>query len=305
MTLIVGGTFVAFGAYSLFFRPPDISLPSNTPPDSSVNFSYTPQPSGNELNPMQVNVVLFPFVNGTDRSLLKLSAAGTFVSNPPQLSFLFYSSFNATILNQNNGSGNGVGTWRAYPVQTFDNKPGTTIEYLFNRTGTNQDPTSFTSALATLLITGLPRISGPGKYTIIFPFSYLGGGQPASGGFFDLCAPPGYILTATDELYQTSPGVCSDGISSIRFRIDQTLQLVATLEDSNVEKSYSMNQTWGLFAFGVGTPAIISSIAFLNSGSDAKVDELTKQVKELDEKVAAYQREQAKSVSDEEEKKED
>ena len=301
LTLIVGASFVGLGIYSLFFRPPDMSLPSNTPPDSSVNFSYTPQPSGNEVNPILVNAWLLPFVNGTDRSVLKLSMAGTFVSNPPQLSFLFYSSFNARILNQNNGSGNGVGTWRTYTLQTFDNKPGTTIEYLFNRTGTNQDPTSFTSADVTLSITGLPYISEPGKYTIIIPFNYLGGGQPVSDVLFDLCAPLGYILTGTDESYQSSPLVCPGGASSYRFKIDQTLQLVVTLEDSAVEKTYLMNQTSGLFALGVGVPAIISSIAFLNSGSDAKLDELMRLVKELKEGVAPQHKEHTKSVSNEKE----
>ena len=302
LTLILGCAFAASGAYYLFFAPPDISLPTNNPPDSSVNLSYTPEPSGKEVNPMFASIVLFPFVNGTDGSLLKLSVAGTFVSNPPQLSFLFSSSFNATILNRNNGSGNGVGAWTPYPRQTFDNKPGTTIEYLFTRTGTDQNPTSFTGALATLLITRLPRISEPGKYTVIFPFSYLGGGHPLSNGFFDLCPLPSHILTATNELYQNSPGVCSGGTSSYRFRINQTLQLRATFEDSSLEKTYSMNQTWGLFLLGVGIPAIISSIAFLNSGTDAKLDELAKLVKDLNEKFDAQQRVQAKSVSNEKEK---
>lgn len=287
--MAIGLVLSGAGVYFLFLRPPDMSPPSYNPPNSSVNFSYTPEPSGNEVNPMQVNALLVPLVNGSSKSLLELSIAGTFVSNPSQVSFLFYSSFNATIVKQNNGSGNGVGVWRTYAEQTFDNKPGTTIEYLFNRTGTSQDSTSFTSALATVSISDLPYVSEPGKYTIIFPFSYLGGGEPAYGGFFDLCAPAGYILTSADESFQTSPLTCPGGASSYRFRIDQTLQLVVTLENSAMEKEYSSNQTWGLFALGVGVPAIISSIAFLNAGSDVKQEELTKLVRELNERLAAQQ----------------
>ena len=116
------------------------------------------------------------------------------------------------------------------------------------------------------------------------PFNWENGLEPIHGDFFDVCPPSGYILTSSDESYQSNPGVCSGGASSYQYRINQTLQLVVTFENFTEEGEYSTNQTWGLFSLGVGVPAIISSIAFLNSGSDTKLDKIAKLLEELKEK---------------------
>jgi len=193
---------------------------------------------------------------------------------------------------QDNDSGNpnGKGTWSTIPFQTSNGKPGTTIKYLFNQTNTTSGGTYFATD-ASLDIVGLPYISEPGKRTIIFPFSTLAAGPLVSEGFFTVCAPTNYLLTFVNQGYQTPPSACPSGLS-YQFKIDQLLMLVMTFEDSNLERGYAQNQTYGLFFLGVGMPQIVSSFAYLGSGLDSKmagleskIDELTKFTKELGEKL--------------------
>jgi hypothetical protein len=287
LTFLFGIFFSGWGINLLFFQVNDSNTSQivDIPTDSRATFSYLPTPAPGENNPMLVNAELFLFVNGTRNSSLDLRLAGGFVSAPSQVSFLFESSFNVTIVKQNNGSGDGNGIWKRYPIQTSNGRLGTTIQYLFNRTGPANRGTSFTGVDASLGLIGLPYISEPGKYTAIFPFSTLAAGQPATNGFFTVCPPMNYLLTSANQPYETPPSACPSGLRPYQFRINQSLQLVMTFEDSNLERAYSHNQTFGLFFLGIGVPLIVSSVAFLDSGLESKVDELTKLTKEISEKL--------------------
>jgi len=63
-----------------------------------------------------------------------------------------------------------------------------------------------------------------------------------------------------------------------------------TFENSNVERGYSFDQTWGLFTLGIGVPAIVSSIPLYPSGNTAAInydelaDAIAKRLKEDDQR---------------------
>jgi hypothetical protein len=292
---IIGISSACYGGYSVLVQSNSSATLPGVPlsPDASMAFYYTPTPSGNENNPLSVNAVLYPLVNHTNMTELDLSIFGGFSLAPPQVSFSFESSFNVTISSQRNGSGDGVGTWKTYNQQISNGKPGTTIEWQFNLNTSSPlyhetNDTSFTEATASLIFSGLPYDSKPGEYTFYLPFTSTGAGEPADSGQFILCSPAGFQLTSSSENYTAS--TCSGGREGYQFNDDQlnefhATQLVVSVTDSSLENAYSKAQTYGLFSLGVGVPAMIASLTFLDPSVDSKFDKLDRKIESLKEEM--------------------
>ena len=227
--------------------------------------------------------------------MLYLDLFGEFPSGPTEVSFLFYSSFNVTILNDTNGSGDGAGSWKTYPEQSNYNLPGTTVQYLFNLSTSSPEyikdkDTSFTGATATLKLAGLPFNYQTGEYTYYFPFDSNSGLYNINDGNFYLCAPTGYAITSTNENYVSAPGECPANQLSYQYKLNQSLIWIANMANAaiqnlqiNAQTTYSKNQTYGLFSLGLGVLLVVSSIVSLKSREESKVDQLMKTVKELRE----------------------
>ncbi len=280
LSFSAGLLFLLAGGYYFIQSEAYNAVPSvPLTPTSSTSFSYGPGPTGNEKNPLAVDAILYPLANNTGVSYLYLSVFGGFVAGPPQITFIFESTFNATILRDNNGSGDGVGIWKTYPYQSSNGKPGTTIIYQFNLTTSNPEYqedniTSFTGTTATVEFTGLPFTSEPGVYNFVLPFN---SNEPANGpdddGFVTLCAPSDFLLTSSNENYTS--GYCSGPHEGYEFRINQSEQLAATVQNLSAENGYATSQTRALFFLALGVSTLITSATFL----DSRVDRLIREAK--------------------------
>jgi hypothetical protein len=263
ITLAAGLIFLGISGHLFATQSSVPNPPSNTniPQNSLVSFYYLPIPSGQEVNPLSMNAVLIPLANNTGTSAITLEISAQFVSAPTQISFLFASTFHLIETQNSTGSGNGVGSWRILPWQQFGVNQ-TLVQFLFNRTASSpvEQGTGITDAKISFVFTGLPYIAQPGKYTVILPFTYVEPGQTVRSGFFTVCSPPGFLLTGSNQPYETENHSCPGSLNTYQFGIDQTQELTLSFEDPNAESGYTFNQTWGLFSLGVGVPLIVSAI---------------------------------------------
>jgi hypothetical protein len=260
--VVIGIVFIAFGAalLILYDQSFDASLPSN----ANSNFSYNPQAPPGIVNAVDVTGELFPLVNGTTNSYLDLEISGSsFPANTTTIAFAFESSFHIVGKILDSSSGDGVGSWITYNNQTSSNKPGTTIILEFNSTAATRGTLYFNAEIS-FTFSGLPYENNHGMYTIVYPFNYVGGGEPATMGFFRVCIPNDFFLTSASESYTLPAETCPATYQNVQFQpTQQTSQLIMTYGDAGLQGKDVAYQTFGLFGLGVGVPALISSITLI------------------------------------------
>jgi len=233
------------------------------PLNGRASFYYFPMPTGKENNPLAMYAFLLPFVNGTGISVLNLTLTANFASAPLNISFLFKSTFHVVVIATYNSTefGNGKGTWTILPSNTNTGLDETTVEFKFIGKYIPSNYTYFESEISLGITRGLPYVSLPGRYDVIFPFDLQEiAGEAVREGYFTVCPPTGFSITNSNQPYLSLNYLCEGSRQPYQFSIVQSQQLRMTFENSQAESGYSFYLASGLFCLGVGVPLVVSAI---------------------------------------------